>query len=389
MSEKLSSEDRKLLLIAAAAFVVLVVVGFLLAPTSTGAEVASSYSTASGGAKAAYLLLQESGYQVERWQRPESELRAEKNTVLIIADAETIPEAKQKSAVEQFISGGGRVIATGIVGARFLPQDSSESNPMPAKPASEFKAITPAAITRAAPKIRLAPIAFWGSNSGIPLYGDAQNTVATRLTQGDGDAIWLASPAPLTNSGLKNSSNLEFFLAAIGEKPQTRVLFDEYVHGYGRGHERPGQGHPLMAALLAQAVVLALGGLWTYSRRSGPLRPLAPETRSSPLEFVETLAELYQQAHATSIAVDVYHQRLQFWLSRRLGVAKDAPIEEIARAVCERWHMDDDGFAETLRRAASARYDPGLPQKQAFEIVKALHAYAVKLKLFPAAKEKP
>jgi len=69
-------------------------------------------------------------------------------------------------------------------------------------------------------------------------------------------------------------------------------------------------------------------------------------------------------------------------------LAKDASVEEIDRAVRDRWHLDDDKFAQTLQAAASARYYPGLPQKQALEIVRALHDYAVKLKLFPAVKEK-
>ena len=387
MPPGLTSGDRKILLIAGAAFVVLVVLGFVLAPTNTDANVASSYSTASGGAKAAYLLLQESGYHVERWQHAASKLNASASTVLILADPMMVPDAKEKAAIEQFISRGGRVITTGIVGAQFLPEDHSEVNPMPTKPWSEFNALVPSAITRAAPKITLAPVAFWRSSSGIPLYGDEEDTVATRVTHGNGDAIWLASATPLTNAGLKDFDNLEFLLAAIGEKEQTRVLFDEYVHGYGE-QSAPEKSHPLLMALVFQSIVLALAVLFTFSRRSGPLRPMAAETRSSPLEFVETLGGLYQEAHAASVAVDVYYQRFEFWLTRRLGLVKDAPVEEIDRAVRDRWQLHDDKFAQTLQAAASARYYPGLPQKQALEIVRALHDYALKLKLFPAAKEK-
>jgi hypothetical protein len=387
MPSTLSSSDRKVLRIAAAAFLVLVVLGFLLAPSNTDANVASSYSTASGGAKAAYLLLQESGYHVERWEHPAVDLKPDKHSVLVLADAGMVPDEKEKAAVERFISGGGRVIATGIVGAAFLPENSSEFNAMPAKPWSEFNALTPSAITRAAPKITVAAVASWTSRTGIPLYGDDEQIVASRLTHGAGDAIWLASATPLSNAGLKHSYNVEFLLAAIGDREQTRVLFDEYVHGYGE-RDAPERSHPLMIALLLQSVVLALAALFTFSRRSGPLRPLAAETRSSPLEFVETLGGLYREAHAASVAVDVYYQRFQFWVSRKLGLAKDASVEEISRAVRDRWHLDDDKFAETLQAAASARYYPGLPQNRALEIVQALHAYAVKLKLFPAAKER-
>jgi hypothetical protein len=387
MPAKISSGDRKVLIIAGAAFLILVCLGFLLAPANTDAHDASSYSTASEGAKAAYLLLQESGYRVERWQRPISDLKSESQTVLVIADPSRFPAAKEKKAVEDFISGGGRVITNGIAGAAFLPQDFSEVNPMPTKPWSEFRAITPSAITRAAPKITLAPLSFWRAGSSIPLYGSDEGTVVARLIRDKGDAIWLASATPLTNAGLNEPGNLEFVMTAIGDKQTTRVLFDEYVHGYGE-HSAPEKSHPIMTALLLQSIVLAAAALFTFSRRSGPLRPMAPELRSSPLEFVETLGGLYQQAHASSVSVDVYYQRFQFWITRRLGLSKDASPEEIDRAVRERWHWDDDKFVQTLRAAASARYDPNFPQSQALEIVQSLHSYALKLKLFPTTKEK-
>ncbi len=388
MPHSLSAGDRKILFIAGGAFLLLVVLGFLFAPVSnTDSNAATTYSTASGGAKAAYLLLQETGYHVERWQHSPTALKPDEHTVLIVADPALMPNEKQKAALEQFMSGGGRVITTGIFGARFLPEDSSEYNAMPKNPWSEFKALAPSAITRAAPTIKLAPVARWSGGSGIALYGDREQTVVVRYPLGRGDAIWLAAATPFTNAGIKESGNLEFLLAAIGDKEQTRVLFDEYVHGYGDS-DTPEKSHPLMIALVAQSAVLGLAALLTFSRRSGPIRPMPAESRLAPLEFVETLGGLYQQAHAASVAVDVYYQRFQYWIIRRLGIGKNATPEDLDRAVRERWHLKDDGFLSTLQAAASARYRPDLPQREALEIVQALYSYAVTLKLFPATKEK-
>ena len=92
--------------------------------------------------------------------------------MLIIADPGMIPNGGQKAAIEQFISGGGRVITTGIRGAGFLPEDFSESNDAPRAPWAEYSAITPSAITRVAPKITLSPVAQWSGRSGIALYGE-------------------------------------------------------------------------------------------------------------------------------------------------------------------------------------------------------------------------
>ena len=142
-----------------------------------------------------------------------------------------------------------------------------------------------------------------------------------------------------------------------------------------------------MMALFLQCAVLACAALLTFSRRSGPIRPLRPESRLAPLEFVETLGGLYQQAHAASVAVDVYHNRFQYWITRRLGVASNASPEELDRAVRERWGLDENDFLPTLQAAAAARYRPDLSQNEALTIVQSLYAYATKLKLFSISKE--
>jgi len=383
---RLSSPDRKILAIAGIAFVLLVGLGILLAPANTDSESATTYSASSRGAKAAFLLLRELGYRVERWENPHTALNPDAHTVLIIADSFTVPDAQEKAAVAKFIEGGGRVITTGMVGAMFLPQDDTEDNPGPDGLSKEYRALSPSAITRAAPKITLFPSASWSKGSAIGLYGDQDHTYAAQIPLGQGDAIWLSSATPFTNAGIRSLGNLEFVLAAVGDKEHTRVLFDEYVHGYGDHNSRKQTSHPLTSALLVQSALLAFAALLTFSRRSGPLRPVSPPSRLAPLEFVETLGGLYQQAHASAVAVDVYYQRFHYWITRRLGLNKSATPEDIARAVTDRWNINDGAFLGVLLAAAAARYQPDLPHKQALEIVQKLHNYAVQFKLFPKEK---
>jgi len=384
---QLSSGDRKVLVIAALAFVILVVVGLLLAPNNDETDVATTYSTASRGAKAAYLLLQELGYHVERWQKPVSDLKPDANTVLIVADSPVVADEKAKQVIQQFISDGGHLITTGMTGASVLPEDHSEFNAVPHTPWSDFYGLTPSPITRAAPTVTLAPAARWSQSSGLPLFGKENEVVALKMTYGKGDVIWLASATPFTNAGITQTNNLDFVLAATGDREKTRVFFDEYIHGYGE-HTSPERSHPIMSALLVQSAVLALAAIFSFSRRSGPLRPLAVEPRLAPLEFVETLGGLYLQARAASVAVDVSYQRFQYWITRRLGLAPNTAPDEIARAVNERWNLKDDHFVNTLQEAASARYRPDLPQKEGLAIVKSLYSFAIKLKLFQFTKEK-
>ena len=384
----ISAGDRRILIIAGLAFLLLLILGFLFAPANTGDNSAgTTYSSSSIGAKALFLLLQETGYHVERWQHAPTSLKSDEHTVLIIAAPDLIPTQPQKEAVKNFISGGGRLIVTGVAGARFLPDDYSESNNGPRQRWSEFPAIAPSSITRAAPKITTSPIAYWTGESSLGLYGKDGRVVAAHYPLRKGNVLWLSSSAPFTNAGITQPGNLEFVLAAIGDKANTHVLFDEFVHGYTDDDSAPSHRHPLMLALFLQGVVIAGAALLTFSRRSGPIRPLRAETRLAPLEFVETLGGLYEQAHAAPVAVDVYFNRFQYWITRRLGVAPNAAPEELDRAVRERWGMQDDQFLPTLQAAAAARYRPDLPQNEAFKIVQALYAYATTLKLFSAPKE--
>jgi Domain of unknown function (DUF4350) len=383
----ISSGDRRILVIAGLAFLLLVFVGSLFAPSSSGDNSAgTTYSSSSYGAKAAYLLLQETGYHVERWQQPTTALKPDGHAVLMIIAPVMIPNEKQKAVIEQFVSGGGRVIATGVAGARFIPDDHSEFNQGPAPHWKEFQALAPSPITRAAPKITIAPMARWTGEAGVVLYGDDSRVVVAHFAHGKGDVLWLASSTPFSNAGITQPANLEFMLAAIGDKATTRVMFDEYVHGYGE-NESSSRNHPLMMALFLQCAMLACAAVLTFSRRSGPIRPLRAESRLAPLEFVETLGGLYQQAHAAAVAVDVYYSRFQYWITRRLGVAPTATPEELDRAVRDRWGLNDDEFLPTLQAAATARYRPDLSQNEALKIVQSLYAYATKLKLFSVAKE--
>jgi hypothetical protein len=70
MPLKLDGNDRKIMLVAGI-LVMLLATGALIFGKGQGskAELPTTFSTASEGAEAAYLLLQESGFKTERWER--------------------------------------------------------------------------------------------------------------------------------------------------------------------------------------------------------------------------------------------------------------------------------------------------------------------------------
>jgi hypothetical protein len=387
MPLKIDPRDRKLLLGAGIVFILLIVgVAFFGGEPGEKVDVPSSYSTASGGAKAAYLVLTESGYKVQRWERRLGDLP--KGSTLVLADPQEAPTRDEREALRNFLWDGGRILATGMFAGTFLPENESVPDMLLAMTWKKVSAIAPSAITRAAPQITMAPQARWPSYSpAYALYGDGDEVVVVKYPYGRGEVLWWAAATPLTNAGLKEPGNLEFLLACLGDT-KAPILWDEYIHGY-RETLGSSVGHSPVKWLLLQLGLLGLAVLATFSRRSGPVFAPVTDIRLSPLEFVQTLGGLYENAGTASVAVDISYQRFRYWLTRRLGVAVNIPIKDLDAAVHDRFVPRDDRFAAILRRCESAKADPYLSESEALHLVQELDEYASRWKLFEGrSKEK-
>lgn len=402
MSPQLSGKDRHLLLGAGFVFVLLIAIALLFDSAEPGqADDPSSYSTASGGAKAAYLLLSDTGYKVQRWEQPLNNFPLGKTQAktLILAEPDEAPTREERERLKTFISKGGHVIATGMFGGTFLPQNDSFPEMLPGTTSKAVSSLSPSRITRAAPQIVLASQAYWRTVSAAdPLYGDGEHTLVVKYPFGRGEVLWWASATPLTNAGLKKNGNLEFFLACLndqqprdqnpGDQPknQNEIIFDEYVHGY-RQTLAASIVHSPVKWLLFQLVLLAAAVVATFSRRSGPTCVPTVETRLSPIDFVETLGGLYQRAGTPSIAVDICYRRFRYWLTRRLGVAGDTSVESLAAAIHDRWGLTGDDFIATMKQCESASLDPYLTTPIALHLLQELDGYAAQLKLFQSIRK--
>ena len=387
MPVKLAAADRKLLLIFGAVVTVLLVAVALLQPAQEErAVVPSSYSAASAGAKAAYLLLKESGYQVERWENPPRELPNDHGALLILAEPMWETDREHKMAVQRFVAKGGRVLATGVSGANLLP----ENHVRPSDPLKggwqTFKPAIPSALTRGG-EIKLNAWMHWaqGSFAHVVHYARGEDAVVVSYKFGGGEVIWWAAPTPLTNVGIREAGNMELLLNSVGDPKRTRIFWDEYFHGSRPGLWADVSDTPLRWAM-AQAGLLLFAVLFTFSRRSGPVRPLIEPSRLSPLEFVETLGGLYQSAQANQVALEVSYQRFQYLLKKRLGLPGQPTAAEMAGAVAQRLRYARHDFAATLTRCERAVGDPGLREREAVELVQALNDYSRDLHLIPQEK---
>ncbi|HEX3370982.1 MAG TPA: DUF4350 domain-containing protein, partial [Candidatus Acidoferrales bacterium] len=325
MSPALASGDRKLLVIGGSVLLLLIIATLLLAPPPDEAEgegIPTTYSAGTNGAQAAYELLGELGYQSQRWERPPSDLPSDAaGKILILAGPLNFPDRKARGALLAFVRSGGWIIYAGNFPFHFL--ESGDIRPasigkIAQFPSETFHAITPSPLTQDADTIAFKASNRWVTTDGaqLPLYGAAQEAVVVTWKLDKGRVIWWAAPTPVTNSGISREENLAFFLDCIravrpGADPgKITVLWDEYFHGYRGSLWDYFRQTPVPWAVL-QLSVVALFVLLAFSRRNGPIFTPAVVSRLSPLEFVDTLGDLYRRGRAGPAAVRVAYKRFR------------------------------------------------------------------------------
>jgi hypothetical protein len=70
-------------------------------------------------------------------------------------------------------------------------------------------------------------------------------------------------------------------------------------------------------------------------------------------------------------------------------MASNASVDDLERAIRERWLFQDQDLDATLRACESARYDTSMSPRMALQLVQSLNDYAARFKLFPTSgKEK-
>jgi hypothetical protein len=396
MPHALDTGDRKLLIGAGVLLVVLLVATTLLSPKqSTGhSAYPSSYSPDWDDAKGAYLLLQELGYHVSRWEQSPTAISGDgKSQVLIFAQPLHPATPEEKSAIIQFLQQGGRIVATGWSAADLLPQAPTLQEGFALGDAQAFPALLPSPLVRGAPEISMIPPDNWHPKiaSQLAVYGNELTAAVITYRVGQGQVIWWGASSPLTNGGIRNSGNLALFLNSVGSPDGVEVLWDEYFHG-AHGSLWDHFARTPLPWGAAQFGIVFLAVLFTYSRRQGPITMPAKISRLSPLEFVETLGDLYASAHAGSTAVRIASQRLHFQLTRQLGLPANAADADLAHSASAALGWNEADFAATLSRAQRAATARKFGDAETLQLVQEIYDYASRLELRraqPQSTERP
>ena len=372
------ARDRQLVIGAVVLMVVLLGLTYVLRPVPAKQAIGtpSSYSTDWLGTKAAFLLLQQSGHRVERWESPPEELPEDAaGTTLIFAEPSERGSSAERAAVSRFVSAGGRLLVMGASGGSFAPQSSAVPIPDSDLTPKSFSALLPSPLSRNAPEVTMVAPDEWRSigPSQLAIYDRNGKPGVVWYRFGKGQVIWWAISSPISNGSIRDKGNLALFLNSVGPS-NSRVLWDEYFHGMRRSLTSYFAETPLPWAGLQLACAIA-AILFTFSRRSGPIRMPAEESRLSPLEFVDTLGSLYQTARAAPAAVEIVYQRLRLSLSRRLGISAKAKLPVLCQAAADRLGWPSNALFNTLSDAERAMRDINPDDREALDLVRELHGY--------------
>jgi hypothetical protein len=400
MSFGLEPSDHRFLLTAGTLLGVLTVLAILTGSPSGGksAGLASSYSVANDGGKAAYTLLEQMGYRVERWNQSPQDLPDFTGTVLILADPILPASSEESFALLNFVRHGGRVVVTGAAGAKMLvASEFAQRSPRSAE-WKRFPAEIPSALTVNASEIIMAAGSRWSKvpAEALRCYGDEDGATVVQIQLGKGEVIWWADSSPLTNYGLTQESNLAFFLNSVGpqshtpsgrtggpDRPQSsagRVLWDEYFHGDRAGLWSYLGATPVPWFLVQLGIVFAAAVL-TYSRRFGPVRPLRQQSRLSPLEFVETLGDLYWRKGYSAGALQIAYQRFRALTLRRLGLPLSTSSPELFRGIRDQLGWTVPGLWQVLQRCELGARDSDLDDVRSLHLIQELYDYSHRLGL--------
>ncbi len=380
----LDAQDRRLLLWCVGIAVALAVATGLLLPDGNDNDnpLPSTYLAGQHGARAAYETLLRSNYPIERWERPLSELAATAGSDTVVIFAQPLSrDPEDIKAIRRIVERGGRVLSTGYWGGFILPGEASETP-------REFNfaacRLDPQGLDALAGsgEAWMVPEASWsvGNPAQRVEYNCAGNPAVVEFDWGKGHVVWWASSTPLENGSLSRAHNLDLLLNSLGPREGHHFYWDESLHGDIRSTWSYVAG-PSWTMLWFGLLGLAILIVFSFSRRSGPVRDLPPPARATPIEFLEALGSLYRNAGAASTAVSVAWERFRRHALRLCGQrATKMDAAELAAVIRRRFTQADASLEADLAACEEAAWGETADPRQALKLIQALHGHSEGLK---------
>ena len=299
----------------------------------------STYNAKATGSKGLYLWLQRLGFQVRRWERPLTHLPREAGVVLALGPRISLEEPELKALEAWVRAGGVLVLADDTVGAPvpgLWAGAAAAAFGLEAHPGEKPGAMRPTFPSPYAAGVEVIEPTGWVRFSRklpegwAPLFVDRSGDVLLIRRLGGGRLIALADPGILSNARLDVAGHARLALNIVQAHAKGGlVLVDEFHHGYGHegGFFRYLKG-TAVPWILVQAGLVFLVILVGWGTRFGAPVPVAEGGRTSSLEYVGALGDLYRRAGTRRLAVEAMARSFRRKLTETLGTR---PGEEAAR----------------------------------------------------------
>jgi hypothetical protein len=206
-------------------------------------------------------------------------------------------------------------------------------------------------------------------------YACAGQPSVVEYNEGAGHVVWWASSTPLENGSMSRDRNLRLLLNSLGARDGHHFYWDESLHGETTSQWSYAQGSALNLLLIGIGV-LGLLVLFSFSRRSGPVRDVPLPARASPIEFLQALGSLYAKAGASGTAVSLAYGRFRRKMGELCGLnGMQMNAEEMGVALRRRFPNASEELEADLRSCEEASMNDRLVPKQALALVPALHRH--------------
>ena len=347
----------------------------------------SSYNPVGAGSMAFFDTLQDLHWPVERWRDPLSRLdKYGSGNVLVITRSKTgappvLFSDQENELLLDWTKQGNTLVLLGALAdwddTRDLIRTIGFSVPDKAASvddlwealgpqASQPMEIPPSAgssITGTLVLPKSEPLPPLPRARAHVLYDLSGSAYLLSAPYGAGHVICGTSDRLLSNAWLGKGDNLAIVLSLLAPKgqPPHHLFFEESHHGFSAVFalvhllDQPGVRFAGMLALLG-----ALAYFASSLVRFGPVIPLQPAQGRSTLEFVDSIADLYQRADLRNDTMNHLFAETHQQVLHRLNLPAAAPHELIASRL-EQAHPQLPKWKKLAQRFDSADYVQGLP----------------------------
>jgi hypothetical protein len=348
----------------------------------------SSFNAVGAGHMAFYQTLSDLNWPVQRWREPLSRLSSygTGNTLIITRSrvgARVSFSEQEIGLLADWVKKGNSLVLLGALGGwddtrdmlrhfGFIVPDNQDAvpltdffHPVEAKPGEQIEAMPTKESgetgTLVLPLTSPLPIAY-PPRSRV-LWEQQGRPYVLEVPYGAGRVVCGASALLLDNSFLGKGDNLAIvlrLLAPNGQVPR-HLFFEESHHGFStiyalvRLMDHPGVRFSGMLTLLA--LIALLGSSLV---RFGPVIPLQRGGGRSTLEFVDSIADLYQRADLRNDMIGYLFRETHQRILHRLNLPATAPHELIGSRLAQAYPQLPR-WKKLAQRFDSHDYVNGLP----------------------------